>query len=385
LDELALTASDRFPTTSATLFDIDDAMWLGVENYYRKTKCSIGEATIAAVASRAIYSYEDFDTAVTVNGATATFTTIASAAHGLLQADEVTFDTADTNIAIGGHYFVKYLSPSTFQISVTPGGTALALSTHTNHVTKWAASRIFDVRHIEYNDIPLDQVTEAQLARMNPRWRSAPDGTPRYWLPWGERKFRVHPAAASGPLTVIATNAVSGTPSTANKFTLVGHDLIEGEQITFDTADTDIVVGTTYFVKWISADMFQIAATLGGTAIVLTDHVNHAMSLTAEDILFEGYELPSATIFDSDSDVLPIDSTDHKLIAMYAALMGFYNFPLDENMMRLNTIYPQLQQGLLLAYNRIHGTGDRIPIFGGNAGRSEATSPMIGATFTNIP
>ena len=192
--------TDWFSDASTTDFDLTQALAMGLERYYRETRCSMVTYTLAATASQHTYEYYEFNPLLTVAGTlTAPTNAFTLTAHGLLEGDIVHFDTADTNISIGTRYFVKYVSSSVFQIATTLGGTAIVLTAHTNHCRKVAAERLFDLNCVAFDESRLERKNVAWLDACDSKWRFADNGTPRVWIPWGERKIRLYkpPSATS--------------------------------------------------------------------------------------------------------------------------------------------------------------------------------------------
>lgn len=114
---LSETGTSWYKNTTAGIFDIDDALVLSLQRYYRETKCSMVNFTLAATADQEEYAYTAFH--------------------------------AD-------------------------------------------AARIFDISYISYDGDPLTRINRGNLDRIDSKWRTAASGTPRYWLPWGDKKIRIY-------------------------------------------------------------------------------------------------------------------------------------------------------------------------------------------------
>jgi hypothetical protein len=187
--------TDWFKDTSATEFDILQALQLSYDQYAEATECFEAAYTLAATVDKHTYVYDDFDAGLAVAGTHAApvdaFTSLT--AHGFLEADEVRFATTNGNITAGSTYFVKYSSATAFQVALVPGGTAIVLAAHSNTVYANAARRMFELVAVAYDSKALEETTIANLAATDANWRFSESSTPRFWIPAGERKVRLWP------------------------------------------------------------------------------------------------------------------------------------------------------------------------------------------------
>lgn len=75
------------------------------------------------------------------------------------------------------------------------------VNTHTYEMAEFGASsagaRIFEITHLAYDDVPLVQRSMPWLDKFYNRWRTNGNGTPVYWLPWGDGKIRLYPKPAT--------------------------------------------------------------------------------------------------------------------------------------------------------------------------------------------
>ncbi len=71
----------------------------------------------------------------------------------------------------------------------------------------------------------------------------------------------------------VAATGTNVTPTNAFT-TAAAHNLRHGDPVVFATTNGNITAGTIYYVKWVSATVFQVAATVNGVAIVLAAHAN---------------------------------------------------------------------------------------------------------------
>lgn len=76
-----------------------------------------------------------------------------------------------------------------YLLAATPGTGKYALSAFGT-----AAQRIFEITKVAYNSLMLARIGESYLDGVNPHWRFEASGVPKFWMPWGESKVRVHPA-----------------------------------------------------------------------------------------------------------------------------------------------------------------------------------------------
>lgn len=81
-----------------------------------------------------------------------------------------------------------------FPVNYTKASTA-GTSTYAYSVfgTSSAGKRIFELRYVAYDETRLGRRTLDQLDREESNWRWNGNGTPRYWLPYGESTLMLYP------------------------------------------------------------------------------------------------------------------------------------------------------------------------------------------------
>lgn len=102
----------------------------------------------------------------------------------------------------------------------------------------------------------------------------------------------------SNSKTVLEASWTSSSGLNAN---YTSHGFTEGQQVrltTTNTLPTGLSLSTTYYIKYIDANNFKLATTLGGSAIAWTDDGtgDHTVTLQANDLTYSGwYQIESKT------------------------------------------------------------------------------------------
>jgi hypothetical protein len=219
-------------------FDLDDMLWQGLQRYYRETKCSLVGYTLPATAGLGVYSYGAFGveladtdlisvlaaanntTAFTLvagqpvstyldqhyitislknntggvsSGNAANYTIVGTLFGGEAYSEVVAFAEAELLNAADQAVVTKTSSkPFATITSITPSAAQPVGWQHSAGVgAQSAGSRIFDVSYIAYDENPLTRTNRHRLDRFDTKWRFASSGTPDFWLPWGEKMFRI--------------------------------------------------------------------------------------------------------------------------------------------------------------------------------------------------
>jgi hypothetical protein len=172
-------------------------------------------------------------------------------AHGKANGTAVVFTTAGalpTGLTVGTTYYVSGAAANTFNVAATIGGTAITTTgtqsgTHTCKTTSTA---------------PSDRLT----------------GTDPLWLDLGPTLQRaMFDTIISTATEQVAGYTVTMTIASPCVVTWNSHGLPNGSSLTLSTTGalpTGLTAGTTYYVVGAAANTFNLAATLGGTAINTT-------------------------------------------------------------------------------------------------------------------
>jgi hypothetical protein len=226
-------ADNYLKTSDATLFDMNDALMRGYSVYAQKTRAFPVRYALASVAGVGEYGFAAFGaqsvdtdliavsaaannttaltiaaqpaqlsyvtvsikngTAAPATGNTSTYTVVGFGRGYVPQTDTIVFvQLADlTLIAVNGVVTKSTAKKFLAVTSITPSAAQpSALWAHFAGVpAALPGSRIFAVRHMEYDDLPLDCLSEADMDRRMSTWRSASTGAPSVWIPRGAQTF----------------------------------------------------------------------------------------------------------------------------------------------------------------------------------------------------
>jgi hypothetical protein len=165
---------------------------------------------------------------------------------------EVVFSTngaLPTGLTVGTKYYVKNRSGTTFNLTATYGGTTLITTTGTQSGTHTCKTT---------STVPSTRLT----------------GTDPLWLDLGPtNRHAMFDTIISTGTEQTAGETVTMTIASPCVVTWNTHGLPNGSTLTLSTTGalpTGLTVGTTYYVVGAAANTFNLAATLGGTAINTT-------------------------------------------------------------------------------------------------------------------
>ena len=224
--------------------------------------------------------------------------TITINSHLFADGDEVKYVVSQGNYALGGltantNYFVVSATANNFKLSATSGGAAIDITAN-NQV-------IFDADDGAVKDIINNKIVVANtFVNNDPVTYSNGGGTDITGLVDNQKYFIVNPTSSEFQLAATA----GGTPidfGADPTITFDGDnpsvvDVVNNKIITSNTySNNDEVVynngggtniggltsGTTYFIINASSTEFQLAATAGGAAIVLT--ANNSLTIDGSD------------------------------------------------------------------------------------------------------
>jgi len=173
-------------------------------------------------------------------------------AHGLSNNDQVYFTsqvgsawTAST-FAVNTKYFVRNAGLNDFELSATFNGASIGAAAGPTSVVMQPLNQEID---------SFGAIIDVAANRLYTHVGTA--GNPQYFV----RDTSVAPTYS--PLTVDVT---SGTPA---KIGLVAHGLTENEPVQFlaGTLPASLALNTTYFVRAVTANDFELSATAGGASI----------------------------------------------------------------------------------------------------------------------
>ena len=173
-------------------------------------------------------------------------------AHGLNNNDQVYFTsqvgsawTAST-FAVNTKYFVRNAAPDSFELSATFNGPSIGAAAGPTSVVMQPLNQEIDA---------FGAIIDLEANRLYTHVGTA--ANPQYFV----RDTSVAPTYS--PLTVDVT---AGTPA---KIGLVAHGLTENEPVQFlaGTLPAAFALNTTYFVRVVTANDFELSATAGGASI----------------------------------------------------------------------------------------------------------------------
>lgn len=168
--------------------------------------------------------------------------------HGKVNGTAVVFASTGalpTGLTVGTTYYVSGAAANTFNVAATPGGTAITTTgtqsgTHTCKTTSTA---------------PIDRLT----------------GTDPLWLDLGPiNRHAMFDTIISTGTEQTAGHTVTISNASPGVVSWTAHGLPNGSSLKLSTTGalpTGLTVGTTYYVVGAAANTFNLAATLGGTAI----------------------------------------------------------------------------------------------------------------------
>lgn len=151
-----------------------------------------------------------------------------------------------TGLTVGTTYYIKNRSGGTFNLVATFGGTTLINTTGTKSGTHTCRAA---------STLPSERLT----------------GTDPLWLYLGHtNRHAMFDAIISTGTEQLAGHTVTISNASPGVVSWTAHGLSNGSSLKLSTTGalpTGLTVGTTYYVVGAAADTFNLAATLGGTAI----------------------------------------------------------------------------------------------------------------------
>lgn len=166
-----------------------------------------------------------------------------------------------------------------------------------------------------------------------------------------------------------------------NTITITSHGFVNGNKLTFSSSTTvpaGLTAGTTYYVVNAAANTFQVAATVGGAAISITDVGTgvHTVTRTKElDVDFD----PADVDFAADTITLTNnDLADNDMVLVSST--GDLPTPLEEN-----TIYFVLNRSINSIQLATAAGGTAINITYVGTGTHTISSDLTTLTFDEIP
>lgn len=154
-----------------------------------------------------------------------------------------------TGLTVGTTYYIKNRSGGTFNLVATFGGTTLINTTGTQSGTHTCRAA---------STLPSERLT----------------GTDPLWLYLGPtNRHAMFDSIISTGTEQVAGQTVTMTIASPCAVSWTAHGLPDGSTLTLSTTGalpTGLTVGTTYYVVGAAANTFNLAATLGGTAINTT-------------------------------------------------------------------------------------------------------------------
>lgn len=209
--------------------------------------------TVHVIADHRTYECTAAHQGTTTSSSTVTMTVAAPCvvtwnSHGKANGTAVVFTTTGalpTGLTVGTTYYVSGAATNTFNVAATIGGTAITTTgtqsgTHTCKTTSTA---------------PSDRLT----------------GTDPLWLDLGPtNRHAMFDSIISTGTQQTAGQTVTMTIASPCVVTWNAHGLPNGSTLTLSTTGalpTGLTAGTTYYVVNAATNTFQLAATLGGTAI----------------------------------------------------------------------------------------------------------------------
>jgi hypothetical protein len=234
-----------------------------------------------------------FTTATSTNTGTTTTVTVTDANSGFINNDYVTFyfNNAATvtfngiSLASGTQYQITYVSSTTYTITVTGtasassagGGTVYAVyqvntgPSYAVPLTGWGAST-WGSGTWGIGTASTDALRIWNQSNWGEDLVYGPRGSPLYY--WD---------ASIGVISTTVTMTIA-----APCVVTCNLGLVEGTPITFSTTEwlpTGLLPGVTYYVKYLSASTFNLAATSGGAAITTTGTQSGTQSISPRGVL----------------------------------------------------------------------------------------------------
>lgn len=178
---------DWLEDENSSRYTLDDALDMAYNEYALQTRSFISSAmTLASTANDATYTFDQFGT----------YTTWGVNTVKVL-GDIVVPTTAN------GHKYICVNAGQTHTTTEPTWGTAKNSEVTDGVVDTitWKeygsdatlGSRVFEIKTLAYNSVTLTAVNENWLDNNYTNWRFNDNGTPRLWVPWGERGFRLYP------------------------------------------------------------------------------------------------------------------------------------------------------------------------------------------------
>jgi len=225
--------------------------------------------------------------------------TVNLTAHGLSNGDEVSFATivTTTGIVINTIYFVVGATANTFQVSLTSGGAAIALTTNGSGTVRYKATvtaitapviAAVPEQSVTFTDVG-DLLTSVAHGFVNGDVISFATLTNVGTITTTTVYFVINAAtdtfqislSSGGAVRTFTTTGPTGTGTVARAVTFtdvgdtvnrVAHGYANGDAVYFTivTSTSGISTNIVYFVVGATANTFQVALTSGGAAIALT-------------------------------------------------------------------------------------------------------------------
>lgn len=217
--------------------------------------------------------------------------------HKYLPNDAIVFlyGTLPTGLTIGTTYYVRNPSANDFELSLAAGGVAIN-TTGSNGTAQIGMSQA----EVDIAGFILDEVNSKLFSH---RGLAA---SHQYYV-----------RDITSPLTY-ATQIATVTVGTPGKVQISNHPYNNGDQITFlsGTLPTGLLVSTTYFVRAVTQNDFELSLTAGGVAINTTGTggtatIGRAFGITGDGLLYRTGLLPALTgtllLTDSEARAVPVD------------------------------------------------------------------------------